>query len=181
MVWPAQLLNAPPLAQLPRGYALRTYRSGDAPRFYTLMALAGWPGWDDEKLRPWQARVPPASWFLAVHEGSGEVVATAMTLTSEVYHDGAELGWVACDPAHTGQGLGMVVCAAVTAWSIAAGYRHIHLWTEHYRLPALKTYLKLGYVPFLSTADMPERWRAICAQLSWPFTPQIWAETAKTY
>jgi len=174
MVWPERLLNAPPAARLPPGYALRTYRRGDEPRFYEVMELAGWPGWNDEKLQPWLPRILPGGWFMAVHKESGEIVATAMSLHSEVYPSGGELGWLAGDPAHAGKGLGMVVSAAVTARFIAAGYRNIHLYTEDYRLPALKTYLELGYIPFLYTPEMPERWRAICAQLQWPFTPEVW-------
>ena len=111
---------------------------------------------------------------MAVHEESGEIVATAMALNSEVYPSGGELGWLAGDPAHAGKGLGMAVSAAVTARFIAAEYRNIHLYTEDYRLPALKTYLRLGYIPFLYTPEMPERWRVICAQLQWPFTPEVW-------
>jgi mycothiol synthase len=65
----------------------------------------------------------------------------------------------------------MAVCAAVTARLIAAGYRDIHLYTEHWRLAALKTYLKLGYVPFLYAERMAPRWAAVCEQLGWPFTP----------
>jgi len=176
MVWPEHLLDAPPAVRWPPGYALRTYRRGDEPRFYQVMELAGWPGWNDEKLRPWIARIPPESWFMAVHEPSGEIVATAMGLHdhSETHPFGGELGWVASDPAHAGKGLGLVVCAAVTGRLIAAGYRNIHLYTEHWRLAASKTYFKLGYIPFLCTPEMPERWRAVCAQLDWPFTPEVW-------
>jgi len=182
MVWPEHLLSAPPAIRplpavhLPPGYTLRTYRPGDEPRFYEVMALAGWPGWDDEKLRPWLARIPPGSWFMVVHEASDRIVATAMGLHdhSDVHPFGGELGWVACDPAHTGKGLGSAVSAAVTARLIEAGYRAIHLYTEQWRLAALKSYLKLGYIPFLYTPEMPERWRAICAQLGWPFTPEAW-------
>ena len=91
---------------------------------------------------------------MAVHEESSEIVATAMALHSEVYPSGGELGWLACDPAHAGKGLGMVVSAAVTARFIDAGCRNIHLYTEDYRLPALKTYLRLGYIPFLYTPEL---------------------------
>ena len=176
MVWPEHRLNAPPVVQLPLGYTLRTYRRGDESRFYQVMELAGWPGWNDKKLQPWMARIPPESWFMAVHVESGEIVATAMGLHdhSELHPFGGELGWVAGDPAHAGQGLGMAVCAAVTARLIDAGYRNIHLYTEHWRLAALKTYLKLGYVPFLYMPEMPARWRAVCEQLQWPFTPERW-------
>ena len=176
MVWPECLLSHPPVATMPAGYTLRLYRRGDEPGFYKVMELAGWPGWDDEKLRPWMARIPPASWFMAVYDESGEIVASAMGLHdhSDAHPFGGELGWVAADPAHAGKGLGMAVSAAVTARLIAAGYHNIHLYTEHWRLAALKTYLKLGYVPFLYRPEMLERWRTICAQLGWPVTPETW-------
>ncbi|HMN29017.1 MAG TPA: GNAT family N-acetyltransferase, partial [Caldilineaceae bacterium] len=116
-------------------------RPGDEPGFYRLMALAGWPGWDDEKLRPWLARIPPASWFMLLPGGSNEIAATAMGLHdhSDQHPFGGELGWVAGDPAHSGQGLGLVVCAAVTRRLLAIGYRNLHLYTEHWRLAAIKT------------------------------------------
>lgn len=176
MVWPRHLSNTPPVVRLPRGYSLRTYRPGDEPRFFEVMELAGWPGWDDETLRPWLERILPESWFMAIHEDSDLIVATAMGIHShaDLHPFGGELGWVAADSAHTGHGLGMAVCAAVTARLIQVGYRNIHLNTDHWRLPALKTYLKLGYIPFLFTPEMPGRWQAICEQLQWPFEPDIW-------
>ena len=174
MMWPEHLLNAPPAVQLPPGYTLRTYQQGDKLRFYKVMELSGWPGWNDKVLQPWLPRILPEGWFMAIHEESSEIVATAMALRSDVYPSGGELGWLAGDPAHAGKGLGMAVSAAVTARFIEAGCRPIHLYTEHWRLPALKTYLKLGYIPFLYTPEMPERWQAICAQLQWPFTPGVW-------
>ena len=176
MVWPEHLLNVPPAILLHSGYTLRTYHQGDEPLFYKVMELAGWPGWNDEKLLPWLSKILPEGWFMVVHKKRTEIVATAMCLHNykESNPFQGELGWLACDPAHAGQGLGMAVSAAVTARLIDAGYRNIHLYTEDYRLPALKTYLKLGYIPFLYTPEMPERWKAICAQLQWPFTPEVW-------
>lgn len=185
MVWPEHLLDFPPAVRLPPGYGLRTYLPGDEPRFYQVMELAGWAGWDDGVLQPWRSRLLPEAWFMVIHEeadleSQGVIVATAMALHSqtEVPPFEGELGWLAGDPAHAGKGLGMAVCAAVTARFIQAGFRNIHLYTEDWRLPALKTYLKLGYVPFLYTPEMPERWRAVCAQLGWPFTPEIWRSEA---
>lgn len=158
------------------GYALRTYRPGDERRFFALMALAGWPGWDDAKLQPWIARIPPESWFMAIDQASGQIVATAMGLHNHtpLHPFGGELGWVAGDPAHAGRGLGLAVCAAVTARLIAAGYRGIHLYSEDHRLPALNTYFKLGYQPLLYAPDMAGRWRQVCALLGRPFAPENW-------
>ncbi|HUS16852.1 MAG TPA: GNAT family N-acetyltransferase [Chloroflexia bacterium] len=176
MVWPAARLSAPPGVYLPAGYALRTYTPGDERRFCEVMALAGWPGWDQARLEPWIARIIPGGWFMAVHATSGAIVATAMALHShEPAHPfGGELGWVAADPDHAGQGLGRAVSAAVTARLLAAGYDHIHLYSEDWRLVALGMYLKLGFIPFLYASGMAERWQTICAQLRWPYTPEVW-------
>jgi len=176
MVWPPQVLGAPPVPRLAPGYGLRTYLPGDEPRFYEVMALSGWRGWDDERLKPWIARIPPDGWWMVLHQASQTIVATAMALHDHTDHHpfGGELGWVASDPAHGGKGLGMAVCAAVTARLIAAGYRNIHLYSEDWRLPALKTYLRLGYIPFLYLPEMHDRWQSVCNQLAWPFRPEEW-------
>lgn len=177
MLWPVENLGSPPSLSIPPGYALRTYQPGDETRFYQVMALAGWPGWDDAKLSPWFPRMLTAGWFMLLHEQSRQIVATAMALSDmqEFGETGGELGWVASDLTHAGQGLGRAVSAAATARMIQAGYRHIHLYTEDFRLAAIKTYLKLGYQPYLDLPEMTARWQAVCAQLAWPFTPQRWA------
>lgn len=176
MVWPAQRFNRPPAVQLAPGYHLRTHQPGDDAAFFELMALAGWPGWDEARLRPWLPRIPPHCWFMAVHSGSGTLAASAMGLhdDTDLHPGGGELGWVAGNPAHAGHGLGLAVSAAVTARLLELDYRNIHLYTEHWRLAALKSYLTLGYVPFLYLPEMWERWWVICEQLSWPFTPEQW-------
>ena len=181
MVWPRARLATPPTPRLPVGYTLRTYQPGDEARFYAVMALAGWPGWDEAKLAPWKARILPHSWFMAIDQATDQIVATAMGLHS--HEDdlpfGGELGWVASDPAHRGQGLGLVVAGAVTARLLAMGYDQLHLYTEDWRLPALKGYLRLGYVPLLDAhgveiAGAAARWQMICDQLQWPYAPEQW-------
>lgn len=176
MDWPESLLAHPPTVTLSPGYSLRTYQPGDEPGFYRVMDLAGWPGWDDQRLRPWKARILPASWFMVIDQSSDQIVATAMCLHSheDDHPFGGELGWVAGDPAHKGRGLGRAVCAAATARMIEIGYRSIHLYTEDWRWAAIHIYLTLGYVPYLYTPQMFERWRTVCAELNYPFTPENW-------
>ena len=174
LVWPEHRLDAPPVVQLPPGYALRVWQPDDTPAFYRLMARAGWPGWDDERLRPWLPRILPDGWFLVVHTASGGIVATAMALRdcAEFGQPGGELGWVAADPEHRGRGLGLAVSAAATARLIQAGFRYIHLYTEPWRLPALKTYRKLGYAPLPDGPEAKEQWRAVCTRMGWSLVPE---------
>lgn len=174
MVWPRELLDYQPIVRVPVGYHLRTYRSGDEARFYEVMELSGWPAWDDERLAPWRLRILPEGWFMLIHSGTDQIVATAMALRDfgEFGRPGGELGWLASDPPHAGRGLGLAVSAAVTARLLQAGYQDIHLYTEDYRLPALKTYLKLGYVPYLYLPEMVARWQMVCEQLGWPLLVQ---------
>ena len=177
MVWPQRLISQPPEVETPAGYEIRHYQPGDEQRFYEVMRLAGWPRWDAKRLDYSLSRIIPNGWFMAVEEQSKTVVGTAMCLhnyTGSLPFWG-DLGWLACDPAHTGRGLGLALSAAVTSRFIEAGYRKIGLHTEYYRLPAIKIYLKLGFLPMLKGGDAIDLWREVCQKLDWPFTPKAWA------
>jgi mycothiol synthase len=174
MVWPHTMLTTPPAVIVPDGYTLRMYQPGDEPAFCRIMDAVGFGVWDDERLQSCITRILPDSWFMVIHDN--EIVATAMGIHSHTpeHPFGGELGWVAAVPTHQGRGLGITVCAAVTARLIGMGYQNIHLYTEDYRLPALKTYLRLGYVPYLYLPAMYERWKVVCTAVNMPFTPERW-------
>jgi mycothiol synthase len=176
MIWPRGEVADPFRVPLPMGYVLRTYRPGDEPAFFHLMHLAGFAGWDEQTLRPWKERILPEGWFFAVHAETGTLAATAMTThrANDEHPFGGELSWVAGHPEHAGKGLGRVVCAAVVRRYLAAGYRNIYLKTDDWRLPAIKSYLRLGFVPLLFTPAMVNRWETICTQLNWTYTPDDW-------
>lgn len=176
MLWPRERMAVPPVPLLSPEYHLRTFQRGDEARFYKVMEIAGWPGWDDAKLAPWLPRLVADGWFVAVYTATDQIVASCMAFhdPSDLHPNGGEIGWVASDLSHRGRGLGLAVCAAATAHLLAAGYRNIHLYTEHWRFPAIKTYLKLGFLPLLHQRDMALRWERVCAHLGWPYTPEEW-------
>ena len=179
MLWPAHLHDSLPEIQVPTNYTLRTYQPGDEPGFFKVMDLAGFKDWDDETLRPWLLKILPDGWFLIVQEASGEIVTTAMATHNpqDLHPFAGELAWVAGHPDHAGRGLGMAVCGTVVRRLLQAGYRHIYLNTDDWRLPAITVYLRLGWVPFLYAADMEARWRTVYQQLKWSFTPEDWPRT----
>ncbi len=73
----------------------------------------------------------------------------------------AELGWVAVHPEHRGHGLALQVCRAVLGFMREQGHRYAYLMTEDFRLPAIKTYLRLGFEPELTDPSHPGRWDAL--------------------
>ena len=142
------------------------------------MDLAGFTRWNYEMLEPWLANILPDGWFLIEHRASDKIVASAMAnhRPQDIHPFGGELGWVAGDPEHKGKGLGMAVCAAVMRRLLEGGYKNIFLNTDDWRLPALSIYLRQGWIPLLYLPDMEERWRDVCANLDWSFTPEDWPE-----
>jgi mycothiol synthase len=179
MLWPEHLLASLPEPVLPPGYGLRTFVPEDEPSYLNLMGLAGFPS-GENAMPGYLSRALPHAFFLSIHLATGHIAATAMAThnPSSLHPFGGELGWVAGSPEHQGKRLGRAVCAAVTARFLAMGYQRIYLRTDDWRLPAIVTYLRLGYVPFLHAPDMPARWEAICAQIQWPFAPADWPAPA---
>ena len=181
MLWPERLLASPPEPTLPSGYALRTFLPGDEAEYLNLMGAAGF-ACDQEALKGYLSRVLPDSLFLAFHRFTGELAATAMATNnpSPLHPFGGELSWVAGSPQHAGKGLGKAVCAAVTARLLHFGYRRICLHTDDWRLAAIKTYLQLGYIPFLFAPDMELRWKTVRERLGWSIAAAEWPRHPET-
>ncbi len=177
MLWPKARLDKPPRAEVPDGYQLCTFEAAhDTPGYLALMHSAGFTCCDEAFVQGMLQYVLPDGFLLIAHLDTQELVATAMAQNaSQPWSPGAgAVGWVAASAAHSGRGLGRAVCSAAVARLIEAGFRCIYLQTDDWRLPAIRTYLRMGFVPFLFAPDMAERWRVACEQVSWPYTPDEW-------
>jgi mycothiol synthase len=180
MVWPSDRLVLPVEPHRPPPYCIRSYRPGDEATFLALMAKTDFDPWDDQKLAYNMGRVIPDGWFFAVESESENVVGTVMCLHN--YSGNApftgDVGWLACDPKHRGHGLGYALTARAVTRFVQAGYARIQLHTEYYRLPAIKTYLKLGFLPVLDSPEIHSLWAEVCRLLDWAFAPDIWPHHA---
>lgn len=176
MIWPLNQATAFDELDPSAGYHIRTYRPGDEAAFLELMANGDFDPWDEEKLHFNAAKILPDGWFFAVKTKTDQVVGTAMCMhnySGNMPFTG-EVGWLACDPEHRGHGLGYYLVASVTARFLDIGYKRIQLYTEDFRLSAIKTYLKLGYLPDLGSQAKAVAWEQACEQVGWPFTPDEW-------
>jgi GNAT superfamily N-acetyltransferase len=122
------------------GYELRRYQPGDEEGICRALNAAGFE-WALERVQE----------YLIGPERSG----------------GTHV--VAADPAHKGHRLGLAVCSGVVRYLADRGYPRAMLTTDDWRLPAIVTYLRVGFRPNYCREDMPGRWRAVCANIGWPW------------
>jgi mycothiol synthase len=124
----------------------------------------------------WLNHVLPRGFFVIQEEQSNIVTGACLAahLPTPRHPFAGILGWLAVDPAYRGNGFGQTLSAAVTRRLIEAGYERIYLNTDDHRLPAIKTYLNLGWVPFLYQEDMAKRWELVCRKLDWEYSPWEW-------
>lgn len=158
MTWPSD--KPAPAARLPADYALRQYTPADCAAHRALMEKVQLGTWDDTSYERVLPTILPDGFFLVEHLPSCAVVATTTA------HKHRELGWVAADPAHAGKGLGRAVVAAALARLLHESPDGVYLSTDDYRLPAIKTYLDVGFVPDMSVLAARGRWRDVNRRLA---------------
>lgn len=173
MVWPVGRLGEQLPVILPTGYVMRMWTQADMEAYLALMKSAGFE-FTREVVQGFLSGILPDGFFVVVQ--AGRLVATAMAThaPAELHPYGGALGWVAAAPDHSGKGLGLAVCSAVINRLTSAGYRRIYLRTDDHRLPALWTYLKMGFVPLLYLPDMKPRWLEVFRQLNLHADTDTW-------
>lgn len=155
----------------PKGYVVRPYRPGDEIQWSELLVERGFPEWKDVKKLVEEGLTEPerrdGTRFIE-YEGR-KIVAATMASQRGVNPPAGALDYVVASTRHAGKKLGYGVCAAVIRYLVGRGYPRIVLGTDDWRLPAIKTYLKLGFeADLVCDTDMPERWGKVFAELERP-------------
>lgn len=163
-------LNDLPALALPEGFAVRSYQPGDWAHWERI--LAGSFGGDptrfsfDRMMRRDAAFRPERVLFVTA---GGTPVATASAWRSPGLMAGAgTVHYVGVLPEFQGKRLGYWVTLAVLHRLAAEGFVRATLTTDDFRLPAIKTYLRLGFEPVLVHENQRERWPKVFAELGMP-------------
>lgn len=89
-----------------------------------------------------------------------KILATAALLSDERGRSSARmLGLVTVDEEHRGIGLGKIMTVELMRYSVDQGFEELSLWTDLWRLPAIKMYDKLGFTPRTLDPAHAIRWR----------------------
>jgi mycothiol synthase len=132
-----------------------------------------------EEWMSYKDKLLPDGLFLIDHIDTKRLVATAGAVHNPnpgryYFPFGGELGYLMVHPQHRKQGLGQIISWMVVQRLLSAGYKSIRVGVQGFRLAAIKTYLKVGFVPFLYQEDLYLKWERICEQIDWPYVPDKW-------
>ena len=169
------------LAALPPGYGFRTYRPGDEDAWATIMNTGEMDEWNAalarEKLTgvAWP-RFDPLGLFFVTHGPDGTPVGSACAWLKDPGETETGILHMVCVlPEHRGHRLGHPLCLAVLHRLRERGFRRAMLNTGDWRLGAVKTYLGLGFQPYITKPDQPAAWDAVVRTLGWdgPLPPLV--------
>lgn len=164
--------NTPlPELTVAEGFRLRTVADDELTPYNELRVSVDFKAWDAEKLRKFRSKVLPDSMFLIEEIATGRFAASATAETTDMddHPEVGVLGWVMTHPDFRGRHLGRSVSIAAMHRLYDAGYRAFSLLTDDFRLAAVKTYLELGWKPWLYLEDMETRWRALAGKFDRDF------------
>ncbi len=178
MLWSSNPDTVAAFIQTSTEYEIRTYQPGDEHVLRPLFATEGW-SIDEHHWQDYLDHVVPNGLFMLWHLPSHRLIGTAGAIHNPRggrYHFpfGGEVAYLVLDPQHRGYSLGAVLTAYAIRRLYTAGYQHIWLGVQGFRLPAIKTYFKLGFLPLLHQDALVERWQRICEQIHWEYTPDAW-------
>jgi len=156
---------------LPEGYTLRTSLPGDGKHWALILNESFGGDRTEEAFVKEMVEHPAyrAERIFFICAPDGEPCATASAYQQQV--DEVTIGYVhyvATRPCHAGNKLGYQVSLAVLHQFKAEGLTFAVLQTDDYRIPALKTYLRLNFHPVLIHENQLQRWQVLLLELGIP-------------
>lgn len=156
--------------KLPPGYEMRAYQPGDEAAWSYIMSKTIGGDSDPERCRKDIVQRPQFSsdiLFFVIHNGVPVGSACAWRKSPEE----REIGYVhmvGVLEEHRGKGLGYILTLQTLHWFRDHGFKCAVLHTDDFRIPAIKIYLKLGFVPVFTDDDHLSRWKAVKEKIGIP-------------
>ncbi|MCD6405756.1 MAG: GNAT family N-acetyltransferase [Planctomycetes bacterium] len=149
------------------GYLCRTYRPGDATFWCEIMEGNIGEQWTPEKFERAISRAPqfdPKGLFFVTY-GSRPAGTACAWLKAPGEKETGTLHMVAVKDEHRGRALGSYLTLRVLQYFVDRGFSACNLTTDDWRIPAIKTYLNLGFRPVHSHESHRKRWEKIFSKL----------------
>jgi mycothiol synthase len=172
-------LAALPALTLPAGFALRSFQPGDEAHWDRVLSASfgGEPGrFNFDRMMRADAPFRPER-VLFVVAGDSPVATASAWRSAGLDPEWGTVHYVAVVPEYQGHRLGYWVTLATLHRMVAEGLRAATLTTDDFRLPAIRTYLRLGFEPVLAHENQRERWAQVWRDLKLPELERRFAAT----
>lgn len=157
----------PAVPSCPEGCVLRLAGHADSEALAELLSSAFAEfHWTSQRVRESLLDDPGVPATFVVAREDGRLLATASAQRIPEYEPDGFLHWVASSPEARGLGLGTLVSLAAMHRLRELGFRACRLTTDDERIPAIRTYLRLGFLPVVEDETHPGRWRALAERLA---------------
>jgi mycothiol synthase len=161
-----ELLSLPQVS-LPAGFSARCFRKGDEAAWEAIIGDSfGSTFHFQETMKNDPGFRPERIWFAC--EGDTPIATASAWVRPEYGESFGYLHMVGILSSHAGKGIGQQATLLALHQMAAEGRTASVLHTDDFRLPAIRIYSKLGYIPNIEHENHPMRWRAIAERNGWP-------------
>ena len=155
-------LSCLPDIEIPEGYELETYQPGDEQAWADIMNT-GVGEWTSEKCRENLTSQPQFladGLFFITFGGKRVGSACAWRKSPDEWKVGV-LHMICVVPEHRSKQLGHILNLTVLHYFRDHGFQEVWLSTDDFRIPAIKSYLRIGFEPHAFDDLHRERWQAV--------------------
>lgn len=149
--------------QISNGVDIKGYSEGMERRYINLLNSVGSLGlWNKSRFqRDILSSVEDIkNDIFAVYE-NGSAVGFAVLHKKSLSNGLREIGYIAVRPENRGKRLGYKLIMSVLAEMKRSGICQAYLRTDSFRIPAIKTYLKCGFHPYIKSENEKKRWQSV--------------------
>ncbi len=144
---------------LPSDISLHTHRAGDNEEWEALIELCFGEHYGfEQNVSSCKGYDPSYVFYL---ERNGENIAVSAAVNNPDFPEEGWLHFVGVAPSARGNGLAAHIVLAALYCFYARGFKSVLLSTDDFRIPAIKTYLSLGFEPIMLDESHPERWHKV--------------------
>lgn len=165
---------------IPEGYILRCLQPGDEESWESIINASFKYESNFQKEIANSPYFAPDRMYFIFHGNRAVATATAW-YNAKWTIDIGYLHMVGLLPEYAGEGLGMQVSLAALHQMKREERKSAVLHTDDFRIPAIKTYLKLGFEPLLTHESHGARWKKIFCEINKPELIEVYIAGKELY
>ncbi len=148
--------------------AIRGYSSDLEGKCISMLNSVGSLGfWDQARFqKDILSTVDDAKNDIFIVNNSGSPVGFAVLHKKNLSNGLREVGYIAVRPENRGKRLGYELITHILTEMKKRGIDQAYLRTDSFRIPAIKTYLKCGFYPYIKNENEKKRWQSMMKKIN---------------